>query len=180
MCALKMTAGARLILRSLVLLLMLFGVGGCAKARSPAYSEALEVLLSQYPIPVRVSPNGEFILTKTRREIDFEVSVLSRGSGQPVANDRSPDTQLSLTWSPDSHSFAFQASAGGNRRYKLYVFDILTKKRRELDAPVTRTAALPLRWEPGQHEDRLFLLQQRNTVDPADRRGRLDPAGQCA
>jgi dipeptidyl aminopeptidase/acylaminoacyl peptidase len=142
-----MTAAQLLILRILALFLA-FALCGCGKSHDTGYLEVLDELLAQYPTPVSASPNGELILAKTRHETDFEVLVLSRNSGQPIAHDRSPDTQLSLTWSPEGQAFAFQESPGGNRQYGLYLFDLLIKKRRQLDAPVTETAAFPLRWNP--------------------------------
>ncbi|MBL9168788.1 MAG: prolyl oligopeptidase family serine peptidase [Verrucomicrobiales bacterium] len=104
--------------------------------------------MSQYPSPVSLSPDGKRILVKTRHEKDFEISILDRVSGLVVASDRSPDTQLSLTWHPDSEAIAFQEAREGNRQYQLCVLSSRTKKRHRLNAPITRSAAPPIRWHP--------------------------------
>lgn len=110
--------------------------------------QLLSALLSQNPTPVNVSPNGVNILAKTRHESDFEILVLDRASQLSIASDRSPNTQLSLTWSPDSSSIAFQEAKGGNRQYELFVFDLASKRRHRVRAPLSDTAAPPIRWNP--------------------------------
>jgi dipeptidyl aminopeptidase/acylaminoacyl peptidase len=137
-------------------------------------TEVLTALLAQYPVPVSLSPNGEHMLVKTRHEADFEVCVLSRQSGRCVATDRSADTQLSLTWNPTGTALAFQAASGGDRRYQLYLLDLTEGRRRHLDAPITRTAAFPLRWERSGDRLAYFRLfegiQQILVIDTRSRR----------
>ena|SRR5437879_3933639 len=99
-----------------------------------ANQQLLSDLLSQYPMPVSASPAGELLLLKSRHKHDFEIFVVDKTSQKMVASDRSPDTQLSLTWRPDGQAIAFQESRGGNRKYHLYLFDVRTGKRRQLNA----------------------------------------------
>lgn len=105
-------------------------------------------LLSQYPTPVSISPTGEHLLLKTRHRLDFEIFVVHRFTRKIVASDRSPDTQLSMTWRPDGQAIVFQESLGGNRDYRLFLLDLHSGKRLRINAPSTRTAAPPLRWSP--------------------------------
>ena len=89
-----------------------------------AYESVLRTILSQYPMPVSVSPDGTRILLKTRHEEDFEIAVHDRASGALLRGTRSKDTQLSLTWSPDGTTLAFVASRSGNREYRLHLWDL--------------------------------------------------------
>ena len=131
---------------------LVFALLGCRQnAEAPRIvpnQELQSVLLAQYPIAVSVSPSGGHLLVKTRHLLDFELNVLETVSRTVVAIDRSPDTQLSLTWRPDGKAIVFQESQGGNREYSLFLFDLDTGKRRRLKAPVTSSAAPPLRWSP--------------------------------
>lgn len=111
-------------------------------------AEALDWFLSGNPFPVSFSPQGDKWLVKSRHVDGFEVSVLSRASGDCLATDRSHDTQLSLTWAPAGTAVAFQESRGGNREFNLFILDLRSGSRRRLVAPITRTAAFPLRWNP--------------------------------
>jgi hypothetical protein len=129
--------------------LLLLVLNGCAGPNdSQLDSEALEALTVSYPMPVSASPDGRFILLKTRHETMVEVGVWSREAQQQIASDRSDNTQLSLTWSPHSDAFAFQSSVNGNRRFELYLVRLAEGRRHKLPGPGTRTAALPLRWNP--------------------------------
>jgi len=114
----------------------------------PAYSAALRTLLSQYPMPVSVPPDGTKILFKTRQEWDFEIAVHDRATGALLRSTRSADTQLSLTWRPDGNVLAFVASRSGNREYRLHLWDLASGAVARFDAPVTYTAAPPIRWSP--------------------------------
>jgi dipeptidyl aminopeptidase/acylaminoacyl peptidase len=114
----------------------------------PAYESVLRTVLSQYPMPVSVSPDGTRILSKTRHEEDFEIAVHDRASGTLLRATRSRDTQLSLTWSPDGTTLAFLASRSGNREYRLHLWDLASGTVSRFDAPVTYTAAPPIRWSP--------------------------------
>jgi dipeptidyl aminopeptidase/acylaminoacyl peptidase len=122
-----------------------------------AYGAVLRTVLSQYPMPVSVSPDGAKILFKTRHEADFEIAVHDRVSGALLRGTRSKDTQLSLTWSPDGTALAFVASHSGNREYHLHLWDLASGTVSRFDAPVTYTAAPPIRWSPQGDALALFV-----------------------
>ncbi len=149
----------------LCLFLVLVSLSGCRESVSSIpivpKVEVISSLLSQYPMPVSVSPTEDALLLKTRHVQDFEIFVVDRLSRQILAADRSPDTQLSLTWRPDGKAIAFQESPGGNRQYSLFLLELNVGKRRRLSAPSTASAAPPLRWSPSG--DRLAYLQVAET-----------------
>jgi len=151
----------------LALLASLLALSGCQKKTETApiipNQEVQTVLLSQYPMAVSVSPTGEHLLLKTRHLHDFEIFVVDRASQKVMASDRSSDTQLSLTWRPDGKAIAFQESRGGNREFALFLFELESGKRRRLNAPLTRSAAPPLRWSPTG--DRLAYFQTSESTD---------------
>jgi len=122
-----------------------------------AYESVLRTILSQYPMPVSVSPDGTRILLKTRHEEDFEIAVHDRASGALVRRTRSRDTQLSLTWSPDGTTLAFVASRSGNREYRLHLWDLASGTVSRFETPVTHTAAPPIRWSPRGDALALFV-----------------------
>lgn len=123
----------------------------CASSTSvaqPKHNTPLAALLSQYPMPVSVSPDGSRVLVKTRGASDFEIAVLDRKSGGVLHKTRSSDTQLSLSWRPDGKAIAFTSSTGGNRQYRLSIWDLLSGEVNTFASPLTFTAAPPIRWAP--------------------------------
>jgi dipeptidyl aminopeptidase/acylaminoacyl peptidase len=105
-------------------------------------------LLSQYPMVVRLSPDAQKILLKTRYASDFEITVYDKAKERKINSIRSEDTQLSLTWSPSSDRILYQSSPSGNRNYGLYLWDIDSSKPHFLNVPISHTAAPPIRWSP--------------------------------
>jgi dipeptidyl aminopeptidase/acylaminoacyl peptidase len=113
-----------------------------------AYRRVLDAILKQYPMPVNVSPNGRFVLVKTRGESLFTISITDASTGRIVATSSSPDTQLELTWSPDSRKLAYLASKSGNKEFGLFVWDFAQGTTQSLAVPTIETAGYPLRWCP--------------------------------
>jgi dipeptidyl aminopeptidase/acylaminoacyl peptidase len=123
--------------------------GNCCRTRRRfAFDGALGYLMAQNVVPVSFSPNERFLLRKTYNEESFTISVLDRRTGELIRNLSSPDSQLSLTWRPDSKGFAYVADHRGDRNYRLYLLSLETGQVQGLEVPIIHTAAPPLRWSP--------------------------------
>jgi len=114
------------------------------QAFGPKYADVCRKLLALNPIQVNVSPNGRFLLAKTRSENGFTVSILDR-FGHSVKHFDSSDSQLSLTWCPNSKDILYLADRGGDRNYRLFEYHLDTGSSEDLAAPAIHTAALPIR-----------------------------------
>ena len=109
-------------------------------------TRVLEMILDQYPMYVKVSPNGNKILLKNRCKETFELLT----SDIPVCGfnviNTSHFTQLSLTWHPNGSEVIFQELNPKTRKYALYRVDINSKKRTLIGLPASTNAVPPLRW----------------------------------
>jgi len=114
----------------------------------PGFDSVLKRLVAQYPMPVNVSPDGRFVLLKTRGPNAFVLFILERSTGRIVAETSSKDTQLELTWRPDSREVAYLASNSGEASFRLHLWNLRSGSVRSPDLPRIQTAARPLRWTP--------------------------------
>lgn len=135
---------------SFALAAVLFGgcglVNSSKDTSSPRYKKILNRFLASQPVAVNVSPDGKYVITKLETNGGFRVSILDSVTKREVYFTDSKNTQLELTWRPDSKAIVFQEIAGENR--PLYIFDLQSGKRAPLDAPVSRTALPSLCWNP--------------------------------
>lgn len=106
----------------------------------------LNDLLDQYPMAVSVSPDGTELLVKTRQVDRFQIAVLNANTKRVLFSDTSDDTQLALTWRTDSRAVAYLAGQGGDQRFQLYLWLLGKGTPRAVLAPITHTAAPPIRW----------------------------------
>lgn len=119
----------------------------CGSGNRPRYDPAVfSDLMAQYPVVVSVSPDGKKLLVKTRSATGFTIAVLDGKTLQTVAESFSPDTQLSLTWKPDSSSIVYLSDVGANRRYRMYLWNLSNGTTARIEAPETGTALPPIRW----------------------------------
>lgn len=112
---------------------------------SPRYKKILDRFLASQPVAVNVSPDGKYVLTKLETNGGFRVSILDAASKREVYATESKNSQLELTWRPDSKAIVFQEISGLDR--PLRIFDLQTGKTTAVDAPVSRTALPPLVWD---------------------------------
>lgn len=126
--------------------LIAFGV--VSRSSKPNRETILEGFSRQYPEPVTLSPDGKKILLKIRHPNRFEIVVLDRRTQQRIASDTSPNTQLSLTWRPDSQAIVWVESEPQSCEFRLFELDLSHKRRVALNAPRTASALPPLRWSP--------------------------------
>jgi dipeptidyl aminopeptidase/acylaminoacyl peptidase len=144
---------------------LLLGLTTCARpepvtAGSPI-GALTDVLTRQNPNPVSLSPSGTFVLLKSMHATDFELEVRRRRDDVIVARDRAGDTQLAPTWRFDDGALAFLSDHDGDQRYRPFVLDIASGKRRAIE-PSPSTEATALRWEP--RGTRLaYLVAERGT-----------------
>jgi dipeptidyl aminopeptidase/acylaminoacyl peptidase len=148
---------------------LLLGLTTCARPEPVTVDPQLgtqigaltDVLTRQNPNPVSLSPSGTFVLLKSMHAIDFELEVRRRRDDVIVARDRAGDTQLAPTWRFDDGALAFLSDHDGDQRYRPFVLDIASGKRRAIE-PAPSTEATALRWEP--RGTRLaYLVAERGT-----------------
>ncbi len=111
---------------------------------TPEYRSVLRTLLAENPVQVSVSPNGRYVLEKIRGESDFTVCISDR-SGRLVAQKRSSDSQLSLTWSRQSDAILYVQDHDGDRNYRLFRYAFAAGTTDDLRAPPIHSASSPLR-----------------------------------
>jgi dipeptidyl aminopeptidase/acylaminoacyl peptidase len=129
------------------LLLSRLGLRG-SRARRSDEEDVLSFLVEHGKLPVTASGDGRWLLEKIFHEDDFELRVVSRATGAVMASVRSLDTQLALAVCPKGRTVAFLACSGGDRRFALYLWDIVTGRVAPTNAPITRSAASLIRWSP--------------------------------
>ena len=144
---------------------LLLGLTTCARPEpvtaDPPIGALTDVLTRQNPNPVSLSPSGAFVLLKSMHATDFELEVRRRRRDVIVARDRAGDTQLAPTWRFDDGALAFLSDHDGDQRYRPFVLDIASGKRRAIE-PSPSTEATALRWEP--RGTRLaYLVAERGT-----------------
>lgn len=110
--------------------------------------EVLSFLEEHGQVPVTASGDGRWRLEKLFRADDFELRVVNRATGAVQASTVSANTQLALAFCPKGRTVAFLASSGGDRRFALHFLDIDTGEVSSTEAPLTRSAAFPIRWAP--------------------------------
>lgn len=108
------------------------------------YKAILNQFFAAQPTAVNVSPDGKYILTKAETNRGFNLSILDAVTKTEVAFATSKNTQLELTWRPDSKAVVFQEICGMER--PLFLFDIETGRKTKIEAPVSHTALPSLRW----------------------------------
>jgi len=135
---------------AVVLPLIALSTASCTRpiAPPPLDRSVVEQIAAQYPTPVSLSPDGSHVLTKTRRGREFEIAVVPTAAGPDVDRRTDHDSQLCLTWRPDSHAVAYLADRAGDRHYSLYLWEPFRHERKAIPVPATGTAAPPLRWSP--------------------------------
>jgi dipeptidyl aminopeptidase/acylaminoacyl peptidase len=120
-----------------------------------------QAFTAAYPLIVSTSPDGRRVLLKTRHADDFSLEVLRLADGKRRVVDRRPETQLSLSWSPDGQQLAMQApreddgdGAGDGRptRYGLHAVPVESGQASPLPWPATTCTSPPLRWSPDGSE----------------------------
>lgn len=79
-------------------------VSGCSL---PEDSNSLQAALAQFPMAVRVSPDGARVLTKIRHEFSFELIVQHLVKKLPSVSITSNETQMVLTWAPDGSRVSY-------------------------------------------------------------------------
>jgi dipeptidyl aminopeptidase/acylaminoacyl peptidase len=144
---------------------LLLGLTTCARPEpvtaDPQIGALTDVLTRQNPNPVNLSQSGTFVLLKSMHATDFELEVRRRRDDVIVARDRAGDTQLAPTWRFDDGALAFLSDHDGDQRYRPFVLDIASGKRRAIE-PSPSTEATALRWEP--RGTRLaYLVAERGT-----------------
>lgn len=107
----------------------------------------VEVALSeQYPMPVRCSPSGKLLLAKTSTQNGFRLDVIDVRTRNIIATESGEDSQVSLTWSPTSSAVAMLVAHDGDRHFRLRVWRPRRGHSVAMNAPITSTAAPPIRW----------------------------------
>lgn len=133
----------------MLLVIFLLWIGGRLATEKQSFNEGIrEKLLEFYPMGVSLSPDGSFLLTKTRGTETFDLHVIEADTGKLVAETASGVTQLSLSWSPDSSTIAYLQDGGGDRLFNLHLWR--PKETRLISVPSleTYTAAPAMRWSP--------------------------------
>jgi dipeptidyl aminopeptidase/acylaminoacyl peptidase len=130
---------------------LLLGLTTCARPEpvtaDPQIGALTAVLTRQNPNPVSLSPSGSFVLLKSMHATEFELEVRRRSDEVIIARDRAGDTQLAPTWRFDDGALAFLSDRDGDQRYRPFVLDIASGKRRAIE-PSPPTEVTALRWEP--------------------------------
>jgi dipeptidyl aminopeptidase/acylaminoacyl peptidase len=111
-------------------------------------SDALKDLEVLVPEPVSVSPSGRWLVKKQRLENVFVLEITERRSGKKIASSVSSQSQLALSWSPDSLHLAWLQREKSNCGYRLHLMSIQSGKDEILDSPSTQTAWPSIAWSP--------------------------------
>ncbi len=125
-------------------------------------SAVTKQLLSQYPFPVSVSPDGSATLMKSRLEDEFLLTVDRVGDGKELARSRSDESQLALAWKPDGKEIAFLESISSGMGFQLCVWNLLSGKVTRYPDIISQNATFPVRWSP---DGRSLLIYGKNTMN---------------
>lgn len=141
----------------------------------PLYKQIVSHLRLSQLMPVSVSPDGNYFLTKGEVDRGFSMSVVNRHSGLVVVEAFSRYRQIGGAWRPDSQAVAFEEVVSEDKR-SLYLLDLQLRKKVALNAPVSETALPPIRWNPvgsdlayfhGDLQDgRLLIVDGQNSARP--------------
>ena len=118
----------------------------CTDKIEKEYSEILDIVLSQYPMYVNISPQGNEILLKKRDRESFNLYTSELTTSDLNIIDSSEFTQLSLTWRPDEKKIIFQQFNPKKRMYDLFELDPNSKNRTSIGLPSSNNAIPPIRW----------------------------------
>jgi len=118
----------------------------CSNKKEYKYPQILKLILDQYPMYVKISPDGNKVLLKNRSEENFELLISDIPMSELDTIDSSDFTQLSLTWHPNEKEIIFQELNPKTRKYDLYKVDITSKKRTLVGLPASKNAIPPLKW----------------------------------
>lgn len=118
----------------------------CSDKKEAAIPEVSEMILDQYPMFVKISPNANKILLKSRGGNTFDLIIKNNENSKLDTIYKSNFTQLSLTWHPNDSEIVFQEFNPETRKYELYKVNLQTKKRSKLNLPSSSNAVPPIRF----------------------------------
>jgi dipeptidyl aminopeptidase/acylaminoacyl peptidase len=116
----------------------------------------------QYPEAISIAPSEKSILLKTRHHNDFELAIFDLQSKKITSIHSSKQTQLSLTWSPDSSKIIFQKKRP-DLNYDLCLIEKDNLKETILNVPYSKSANLPIYWSPSGKQIAYFSNQYQYT-----------------
>lgn len=126
--------------------------------------QILDFLVSQYPVPFNISPDGTKILYKTKGEKEFELLIKDTKTGEDLRQLKGGFFHLSVTWSPDSKKVAFLTAEKRKTIFTLHIWDIKTGTVSTPNVPNAQSALPPMRWSP----DSTKLLYFANGMNKGD------------
>jgi dipeptidyl aminopeptidase/acylaminoacyl peptidase len=156
-------------------------LGHAANFQKPCIDNSiLADLVSHYPVPVSVSPDGRWVLLRTANLSgdSFGLAIMERASGRTAYSVTWPQPILRLEWRPDSSEVSFFAMRGFEAGRDLFVWNFGQNRVRQVNTPETR-AEPQVRWAPNGHwlafsDARWGLV----AVDPAGVRAPFVKAGE--
>lgn len=105
-------------------------------------------LLSAYPEPVNISPDGGRILLKSRHLDSFELHIIEGTSAKITPLLSSPHSQFSLTWTPKGDRLLYQEFIPEEGSRGLFQVDVANGTRKKLPLPNSQSSIAPLRFSP--------------------------------
>jgi dipeptidyl aminopeptidase/acylaminoacyl peptidase len=102
----------------------------------------------QFPRVVSVSPDLTKVIEKSVNGARYELNIVDISAGESIVRSASDNSQLSLTWSPQSDRVLFQQDQLGNRQFRIGVLTLGSPEAQWPSLPISQSAKPPLRWSP--------------------------------
>lgn len=112
-----------------------------------------QLLVSHYPVPLSLSPDGHTILLKTinQRNDMFGIRVMDRRDRRKSFALDWPEPMLRIDWRPDGSEIAFFSMRANQQGRDLYIWKLGSTAPRKIATPLTIAQSL-VKWSPDGHK----------------------------